>query len=79
MEEKLRVGEKGARGNIGEASPTNKHSRIPNSEENDPGDEQLPGGAVPLRDSSGRRTTEGVHRWLGSPVHRLHYSDLFSH
>ena len=37
MEEKLRVGEKGARGNIGEGSPTNKHSRVPNSEENDPG------------------------------------------
>ena len=58
---------------------TNKHSRVPNSEENDPGDEKLPGGPFPVRESSGRRTTEGVHRWLGSPVHRLHCSGLFSH
>ena len=34
MEEELRVGEEGARGNTGEVSPTNKHSRVPNSEEN---------------------------------------------
>ena len=79
MEEKLRVSEKGARSNIGEGGPTNEHSRVPNSEENDPGDEQLPGGPVPVRESSDRRTTEGVHRWLGSPVHRLHCSGLFSH
>ena len=41
MEEELRAGEKGARGDIGEGSPASKHSRISNSEENDPGDEQL--------------------------------------
>ena len=79
MEEKLRVGEKGARGDIGEGSPTSKHSRVSNSEENDPGDEQLPGVPVPVRESSNRRTTEGVHRWLGSPLHRLHCSNLFSY
>ena len=44
VEEKLRAGEKGARGDIGEGSPAGKHSRISNSEENDPGDEQPPGG-----------------------------------
>ena len=48
MEEELRVGEEGARGNTGEGSPTNKHSRVPNSEENDPGNEQFPGGPVPV-------------------------------
>ena len=31
------------------------------------------------RAATNRRTTEGVHRWLGSPVHRLHCSGLFSH
>ena len=39
IEEKLRAGEKGARGDIGEGSPAGKHSRISNSKENDPGDE----------------------------------------
>ena len=53
MEEELRVGEEGARGNTGEGSPINKHSRVPNSEENDPGNEQFPGGPVPVRESSG--------------------------
>ena len=43
MDEKLRVSEKGARGDIRERSPTNEHSRVPHSEENDPGDEQFPG------------------------------------
>ena len=79
MEEELRVGEKGARGDIGEGSPTSEHSRVSNSEENDPGDEQLPGGPVPVREVSNRRTTEGVHRRLGSPLHRLHRSNLFSY
>ena len=66
MEEKLRVGEKGARGDIGEGSPTSKHSRVSNSEENDPGDEQLPGGPVPVRESSNRRTT-GSSSMAGIP------------
>ena len=79
MEEKLRAGEKGARGDIGEGSPASKHSRISNSEKNDPGDEQLPGGPVPFRESSNRRTAEGVHRRLGSSLHRLLCSDLFSY
>ena len=60
-------------------SPASKHSRISNSEENDPGDEQLPGGPVPFRESSNRRTAEGVHRRLGSSLHRLLCSDLFSY
>ena len=68
VEEKLRAGEKGARGDIGEGSPAGKHSRIFNSEENDPGDEQPPGGPVPFRESSNRRTAEGVHRRLGSSI-----------
>ena len=79
MEEKLRAGEKGARGDIGEGSPVSKHSRISNSEENDPGDEQLPGGPGPFREGSNRRTAEGVHRRLGSSLHRLLCSDLFSY
>ena len=41
MEEELRAGEEGVRSDIGEGSPASKHSRIPDSEENDPGDEQL--------------------------------------
>ena len=79
MEEKLRAGEEGARGDIGEGSPASKHSGSSNSEENDPGDEQLPGGPVPFRESSNRRTAEGVHRWLGSSLHRLLCSNLFSY
>ena len=79
MEEKLRAGEKGARGDIGEGSPTSKHSRVSNSEENDPGDEQLPCGPVPVRESSNRRTAEGVHRRLRSSLHPLLCSDLFSY
>ena len=71
VEEKLRAGEKGAGGDIGEGSPAGKHSRIPNSEENDPGDEQPPGGPVPFRESNNRRTAEGVHRRLGFSLHRL--------
>ena len=79
MEEELRAGEEGVRSDIGEGSPVSKHSRIPDSEENDPGDEQLPGGPIPFRKSSNRRRAEGVHRRLGSSLHRLHCSDLFSH
>ena len=79
MKEKLRASEKGARGDIGEGSPASKHSRISNSEENDPGDEQLPGGPIPFRESSNQRTAEGVHRRLGSSLHRLLCSDLFSY
>ena len=68
MEEELRVGEVGARGNTGEGSLANNHSRVPNGkEENDPG-------------TSGGRAAEGIHRWLGSPtLQRLHCSGLFSH
>ena len=77
MDEKLRVSEKGARGDIGERSPTNEHSRVPHSEENDPGDEQFPGCPVPLRENHNRSTAEGVYRRLGSALHRLHCSDLF--
>ena len=79
MKEVLRVGEKGARGNTGEGSPANKHSRVPNGKENDPGNEQFPVGTVPVRESSEGRAAEGIHRWLGSPIHRLHCSSLFSH
>ena len=68
---------KGARDDIGERSPTNEHSRVPHSEENDPGDEQFPGCPVPLRENHNRRTAEGVYRRLGSALHRLHCSDLF--
>ena len=32
---------------------TNEHSRVPNSKENDPGNEQFPGGPVPVRKNSG--------------------------
>ena len=78
MEEDLRAGEEGVRSDIGEGSPARKHSRIPDSEENDPGDEQLPGSPIPFRKSSNRRTAEGVHRRLGSSLHWLHCSDLFS-
>ena len=42
MEEELRVGEKGARGNTGEGSFSNNHSRVANGHENDPGNEQFP-------------------------------------
>ena len=79
MEEKLRAGENGVRGDIGEGSPASKHSRISDSEENDPGDEQLPGGLVPFCESSNRRTAEGAHRRLGSSLHRLLCSNLFSY
>ena len=79
MEEELRVGEEGARGNTGEGSLANNHSRVPNGKENDPGNEQFPGGPVPVRESSGGRAAEGIPRWLGSPIHRLHCSGLFSH
>ena len=58
MEEELRAGEEGVRSDIGEGSPASKHSRIPDSEENDPGDEQLPGGPIPFRKSSNQRTAE---------------------
>ena len=61
MEEELRVGEKGARGNTGEGGPANNHSRVPNGKENDPGNEQFPGGSVPVRESSGGRAAEGIH------------------
>ena len=57
----------------------NKHSRAPNGKENDPGNEQFPGGPVPVRESSDGRAAEGIYRWLGSPIHRLHCSSLFSH
>ena len=59
MEEELRVGEEGARGNTGEGSPTNKNSRVPNSEENDPGNEQFPGGPVPVHEEQQREFTDG--------------------
>ena len=79
MEEELRFGEKGARGNTGERNLANNHSRVHNDKENDPGNEQFPGGPVPVRESSGGRAVEGIHRWLGSPIHWLHCSGLFSH
>ena len=44
MEEELRVGEEGARGNTGEGSLANNNSRVPNGKENDPGNERFPGG-----------------------------------
>ena len=72
MEEELRVGEEGARGNTGEGNLANNHSRVPNGKENDPGIEQFPGGLVPVRESSRGRAAEGIYRWLGSPIHQLH-------
>ena len=64
MEEKLRVGEKGARGDIGEGSPTSKHSRVSNNEENDPGDEHLPGGPVPVaRAATEEQQREFIDGW----------------
>ena len=47
MEEELRVGQKGARGNTGEGNLANNHSRVPNG--------QFPGGPIPVRESSERR------------------------
>ena len=79
MEEELRIGEKGARGNTREGNLANNHSRVPNGKENDPGNEQFPGGPIPVRESSGGRAAEGVHRWLGFPIHCLHCSGVFSH
>ena len=79
MEEVLRIGEKGARGNTGEGNLANNYSRVPNGQENYPGNEQFPGGPIPVRESSGGDAAKGIHRWLGSPIHRLHCSGLFSH
>ena len=79
MEEELRVGERGARGNTREGNLASNHSRVPNGQENDPGNEQLPGGPIPVCESSGGEVAKGIHRWLGSPIHRLHRSGLFSH
>ena len=58
MEEELRVGEEGARGDSGEGSLANNHSRVPNGKENDPGNEQFPGGPIPVRESSGGRAAD---------------------
>ena len=79
MEEKLRVGEKGARGNTREGNLASNHSRVPNGLENDTGNEQFPGGPILVRESSGGEAANGIHRWLGSPIHRLYRSGLFSH
>ena len=62
MEEELRVGEKGARGNTGEGNLVNNHSRVPNGKDNDPGNEQFPGGLIPVRESSGGKAAKRIHR-----------------
>ena len=59
MEEELRVGEKGARGNTGEVNHANNHSRVPNGQENDPGNEQFPGGPIPLIASAAAERQQG--------------------
>ena len=71
MEEELRVGEEGAKGNTRETNLASNHSRVPNGQENDPGNEQFPGGPG--------EAAKGIHRRLGSPIHRLRCSGLFSH
>ena len=79
MEEKLRVGEKGTRGYTREGNPASDHSRVPNGQENDPGNEQFPGGPIPVCESGDGEAAKEIRRWLGSPIHRLHRSGLFSH
>ena len=79
MKKELRAGEEGAREDTRKGNSACHSSPVPDSQENDPGDEKPPGGSIPVRKSRGRETAEGVHRWMGPLVYRIYSSSLLPH
>ena len=63
----LRTGEKGARNDSGEGNFAHRCPRVPDSQENDLGDEKPSGSPILGRQSCSGETAEGVNRMAGIP------------